>query len=58
MSIRHAFPEPAEALGATELIEADDPRIIELAARLTGDADLGDSGERAGAYARAQRTGL
>jgi transglutaminase-like putative cysteine protease len=35
----HAFPDPAEALGATELIEADDARIVELAACLTGEAE-------------------
>jgi transglutaminase-like putative cysteine protease len=37
MPRRPAFPDPADALGATDVIEADDPRIRETADRIAGD---------------------
>lgn len=39
MSATVAYPDPAEALGATDVIEADAPAIRELAQRVAGDAE-------------------
>ena len=35
---RQPFPDPADALGATDVIEADDPSICATAERVAGDA--------------------
>ena len=38
-AVTRAYPEPGEALGSTDAIEADHPAVRETAARVAGDAD-------------------
>ena len=39
MSATATYPQPAEALGASDVIEAEAPAILELANRVAGDAE-------------------